>query len=71
MMHDFNKPPHVASQEEIAHKKKLPVYILIIVGVFLLALLIFMLADHQAKASVTTTSLADLSWVHIHHGDEV
>lgn len=33
MMHDFSKPqPHVASREEIAKKKKLPVYMLIIVG---------------------------------------
>lgn len=44
MMHDFSKPqPHVASKEEIARKRKLPVYMLIIVGLFLLALLILWL----------------------------
>lgn len=50
MMHDFSKPqPHVASREEIAKKRKLPVYILIIVGVFLIALLLYMVADHSAN----------------------
>lgn len=50
MMHDFSKPqPHVASREEIAKKRKLPVYILIIVGVFLIALLVYMVADHSAN----------------------
>ncbi len=50
MMHDFSKPqPHVASKEELARKRKLPVYMLIIVGLFLLALLIFMVADHSNK----------------------
>ena len=50
MMHDFSKPqPHVASREEIAKKRKLPVYMLIIVGVFLIALLVYMVADHSAN----------------------
>ena len=50
MMHDFSKPqPHVASREEIAKKRKLPVYMLIIVGIFLIALLIYMVADHSAN----------------------
>ena len=50
MMHDFSKPqPHVASREEIAKKKKLPVYMLIIVGGFLIALLVYMVADHSAN----------------------
>jgi hypothetical protein len=50
MMHDFSKPqPHVASKEEIARKRKLPVYILLIVGIFLIALLVFMIADHSAN----------------------
>ncbi|MCL5768662.1 hypothetical protein [Acinetobacter sp. ANC5681] len=49
-MHDFSKPqPHVASREEIAKKRKLPVYMLIIVGVFLIALLVYMVADHSAN----------------------
>ena len=45
MTHDFNKPPHVTSAEEKNQKKRLPVYILILVGVFLLALLAYMFAD--------------------------
>ena len=50
MMHDFSKPqPHVASREEIAKKRKLPVYMLIIVGVFLIALLVYMVADNSAN----------------------
>ncbi|ENU30897.1 hypothetical protein MMO38_05910 [Acinetobacter sp. NIPH 1852] len=49
-MHDFSKPkPHVESKEDTARKRKLPVYMLIIVGIFLIALLVFMLADHSAK----------------------
>ena len=51
-MHDFNKPhPHVASQEELSKKRKLPVYILIIVGIFLVALLIYMVADHSSNST--------------------
>ena len=45
-MHDFSKPPHVTSPEETA-KRRLPVYILIIVGLFLLALVVYMVADHS------------------------
>ena len=44
MTHDFNRPPHVTSTEEVTQKKRLPVYILAIVGVFLLALVLYMLA---------------------------
>ena len=49
-MHDFSKPqPHVASKEEIAKKRRLPVYMLILVGIFLIALLVYMIADHSAN----------------------
>ena len=49
-MHDFSKPqPHVASQKEVTKKRKLPIYILVIVGIFLIALLIYMVADHSAN----------------------
>ncbi len=51
-MHDFNKPqPHVASKEEIERKRKLPVYMLIMVGVFLLALLIYMISDKPGNTN--------------------
>ena len=49
-MHDFSKPqPHVARQQEVAKKRKLPIYILVIVGIFLIALLVYMVADHSAN----------------------
>ena len=47
MTHDFNRPPHVTSTEEVTQKKRLPVYILAIVGVFLLALVLYMLAGSK------------------------
>ena len=37
MPHDFNKPPHVNSAEDIKRKKRIPVYMLLLVGIFLLA----------------------------------
>ncbi len=46
-MHDFSKPSHVTSPEETAKKRRLPVYILIIVGLFLIALIVYMVADHS------------------------
>jgi uncharacterized integral membrane protein len=39
----------VASKEEIARKRKLPVYILLIVGIFLIALLVFMIAKNKSS----------------------
>lgn len=51
MTHDFNRPPHVTSQEEVTQKKRLPVYILAFVGVFLLALIFYMLAGAKPDAS--------------------
>ncbi len=50
MAHDFNKPPHVTTQEETNQKKRLPVYILILVGVFFIALLAYMFADTKPDA---------------------
>lgn len=47
MTHDFNKPPHVITPEERSQKKRLPVYILILVGVFFIALLAYMFADKE------------------------
>ena len=49
-MHDFSKPqPHVASQKDVVKNRKLPIYILVIVGIFLIALLVYMVADHSAN----------------------
>lgn len=52
MTHDFNKPTaHTSTPEETEKKRRLPVYILAIVGVFLLALIVYMVADHKPDAS--------------------
>lgn len=45
MRHDFSKPSHVTSAEEITQKKRLPVYMLILVGLFLVAMLLYMIAN--------------------------
>lgn len=34
MPHDLNKPPHVNSAEDIKRKKRIPVYMLVLVGIF-------------------------------------
>lgn len=47
MPHDLNKPPHVNSAEDTKRKKRIPVYMLVLVGIFLLALLVYMLADRK------------------------
>ena len=48
MIHDFKKPPHVTSTEEIQQKKRLPVYMLLLTGLFLLAVIVYMAANHSA-----------------------
>lgn len=45
MTHDFNRPPHVENTEATTQKKRIPVYILGLVGIFLIATLIYMFAD--------------------------
>jgi len=45
MKHDFSKPSYVTSREEIAQKNRLPIYMLILVGLFLISLLVYMIAD--------------------------
>lgn len=42
MPHDFNKPSHVQTPEERQKKKRVPLYILALVGIFLIALLFYM-----------------------------
>ena len=51
MTHDFNKPPHVISATEKTQKKRVPVYILILVGIFLIAVLAYMFADTTPNPS--------------------
>lgn len=45
MKHDFNKPSYVTSTEDKTHKNRLPIYMLILVGLFLVSLLVYMIAD--------------------------
>ncbi|WP_347456580.1 hypothetical protein [Acinetobacter thermotolerans] len=45
MANDFNKTPPSDYDEDTRQKKRIPVYILILVGIFLLALLFYMFAD--------------------------
>lgn len=59
MTHDFNKPPHVNSPEDVNRKKRIPVFILIIVGIFLASLIFYMIADRDSSAvnqSIPATS---------------
>lgn len=51
MKHDFSKPAHVTSSAENAQKKRLPVYMLIVVGLFLVALLVYMFVDRNPDPS--------------------
>ncbi len=37
MPHDLNKPPHVNQLKILGGKKRIPVYMLVLVGIFLLA----------------------------------
>lgn len=45
MLKDFNKPTQVHNTDADNQKKRTPVYILIIVALFLVAFLVYMLAD--------------------------
>ena len=59
MTHDFNKPPHVNSPEDTNRKKRIPVFILIIVGIFLASLIFYMIADRDTppvNQSIPATS---------------
>lgn len=50
MSNDFNKPPHNSHNEiRPTDKKKIPVLILIIVGIFLASLIFYMLADREPE----------------------
>ena len=59
MTHDFNKPPHVNNPEDTNRKKRIPVFILIIVGIFLASLIFYMIADRDTppvNQSIPATS---------------
>ena len=42
MQHDFTKPSYVTSAEDLHKKRRLPLYILFLVGLFLFAMLTYM-----------------------------
>lgn len=59
MSYDSNKPPHVNSPEDTNRKKRIPVFILIIVGIFLASLIFYMIADRDTppvNQSIPATS---------------
>lgn len=48
MSNDLNRPPHNSNNDNgNTDKKKIPVFILIIVGIFLASLIFYMLADRE------------------------
>lgn len=49
MSNDFNKEPHKTNELKQAEKRRIPVFILIIVGIFLAALIFYMLADREPQ----------------------
>lgn len=49
MAHDFNKPPHGNQSEGSNQRRRIPVFILIIVGIFLASLIFYMVADRDPK----------------------
>lgn len=65
MKHDFSKPTHVTSTAENMQKKRLPVYILVVVGLFLVALLVYMVAYRtpEVRASDDTKPLAEFTGI--------
>lgn len=73
MTHDFNKPPHVISAEEKTHKKRVPVYILILIGIFFIALLAYMFADRALMCAEKTGGFNLVNYRHssgVYHEQE-
>ena len=54
MPHDPKQSPHV-NKEEVKQKRRIPIFILIIVGIFLAAIVFYMMADNEPKANDATT----------------
>ena len=53
MVDDFNNKPPLNDHTGDTQKKRIPVYILILVGIFLLAVLFYMFADVEPDAPAT------------------
>lgn len=59
MTQDFNKTPQDSNQEESHRRKRIPIFILIVVGIFLASFIFYMLADRspeQVNQSIPATS---------------
>ena len=66
MAHDFSKPPLGRTAEGSNHRRRIPVFILIIVGIFLASMIFYMIADRDpqpgqipADTSIPATSQKD------------
>lgn len=49
MAHDFSKEPQARNPDAVSPRKKIPAFILIIVGIFLASLIFYMIADRKPK----------------------
>jgi hypothetical protein len=49
MAHDFNKPPQANIAEDSKQRRRIPVFILIIVGIFLASLIFYMISDRDPQ----------------------
>lgn len=62
MTQDFNKPPQDSDHQQSNRKKRIPVFILIIVGIFLASFIFYILANRNAEQidqSIPATSTND------------
>lgn len=62
MTQDFNKPPQDTNHQQSNRRKRIPVFILIIVGIFLASFIFYVLADRnpeQIDQSIPATSTND------------
>lgn len=62
MTQDFNKPPQDPNHQQSNRRKRIPVFILIIVGIFLASFIFYVLADRnpeQIDQSIPATSTND------------
>ena len=49
MPNSANQPPHLENATDRKQKKRIPIFILVIVGVFLISIIFYMLADRNPK----------------------
>ena len=62
MTQDFNKPPQDPNHQQSNRKKRIPIFILIVIGIFLASFIFYMLVDNdpeQIDQSIPATSTND------------